>query len=429
MARPTANSSLPDATTDVAAQTRVDNAPAGGERGHERGHERGWLGAMPRNVVVAGLVSLFTDISSEMIVPVLPLFLTLVLGAPVAAVGLIEGVAESTASVLRVFAGWLSDRAGRRKPLIVAGYGLSNLTKPLLALAGGWPTVLALRFADRFGKGIRGAPRDALIADSIAPSARGRAFGFHRTMDTTGAAIGPLAAAATLALSAGNPRMVFWAASIPGVIAVVLAWWLLQDRPLPPKDASAPRLGFRDLGRPFLLFTAVSTLFALGNSSDAFLILRAQHLGMAVAVIPLAYFAFNTLYAVFSTPAGILSDRIGRRPLLATGYAIFALVYAGFAIAPNALVAGVLFLVYGLYYALTDGVSKALISDLVPASLRATALGTFSTATGIALLPASVLAGTLWQGVAPWAPFAYGAVLAALAAILLVVIPLPRQER
>jgi MFS family permease len=386
----------------------------------------GWLRTMPRNVVVAGLVSLCTDVSSEMIVPVLPLFLTLVLGAPVAAVGLIEGVAESTASVLRVFAGGLSDRTGKRKPLILVGYGLSNLTKPLLALAGGWPTVLALRFADRFGKGLRGAPRDALIADSVAPSVRGRAFGFHRTMDTTGAALGPLLAAGTLAVTGGNPRMVFWVATIPGVLAVLLGWWLLQDRPVLPKDGRAPRLGFRDLGRPFVLFTAVSTLFALGNSSDAFLILRAQNLGMAVAVIPLAYFAFNALYAVCSTPAGVLSDRIGRRPLLAMGYAVFALVYAGFAIAPNALVAGLLFFMYGLYYALTDGVSKALISDVVPASLRATAMGTFSMATGLALLPASVLAGALWQGVAPWTPFAYGAALAALAAVLLLVIPLPR---
>lgn len=377
------------------------------------------MNALPRNVVVAGMVSLFTDVSSEMIVPVLPLFLTGVLGAPLVAVGLIEGVAESTASVLRVFSGWLSDRAGRRKPLIVAGYGLSNLTKPLLALTGAWPQVLALRFADRFGKGVRGAPRDALIADSVDAAVRGRAFGYHRAMDTTGAAIGPLLAAGTLALTAGDARAVFWLASVPGIIAVLLAWRALRDRPVAPKTAGAPRLGFRDLGRPFALFTAIATLFALGNSSDAFLILRAQDTGMAVAAIPLAYFAFNSLYAIFAAPVGIASDRWGRRPLLIAGYAIFALVYLGFALAPNALVAGALFVVYGLYYALTDGVARALIADLVPPELRATAMGTFSTATGLALLPASVVAGLLWQGVAPWAPFVYGAALAAFAALLL----------
>jgi MFS family permease len=385
---------------------------------------------MPRNVVVAGFVSLFTDVSSEMIVPVMPLFLTSVLGAPMAAVGLIEGVAESTASVLRVFSGWLSDRAGRRKLLILAGYGLSNLTKPLLALASAWPQVLALRYADRFRKGVRGAPRDALIADSVDASVRGRAFGFHRAMDTTGAAIGPLLAAATLALTAGDPRAVFWLASVPGVIAVVLAWRFLRDRPATPKDVDAPRLGFRDLGRPFALFTAVATLFSLGNSSDAFLILRAQDTGMAVAAIPLAYFAFNALYAALAAPAGILSDRWGRRPLLAAGYAVFALVYLGFAVAPNALVAGALFLLYGLYYALTDGVARALVADLVPVELRATAMGTFSTATGLALLPASLVAGVLWQAVAPWAPFAYGAALATVAALLLAAVPaLPPTER
>ena len=379
---------------------------------------------MPRNVVAAGLVSFFTDVASEMVVPVLPLFLTGVLGAPVAAVGLIEGVAESTASVLRVFAGWLSDRTGRRKPLMLVGYGLSNLTKPLLALSTAWPQVLAIRFGDRLGKGIRGAPRDALIADSVEPAVRGRAFGFHRSMDTAGAAVGPLLAAGTLVLTAGDARAVFWLAAVPGVASVLLGLWLLRDRPAPPRDAAAPRLGFRHLGRPFGLLTAVTTLFALGNSSDAFLILRAQDVGMAVAVIPLAYFAFNLLYSLLATPAGILSDRIGRRPLLVAGYAVFALVYAGFAVAPNAVVAAGLLLAYGAYYACTEGVARALVADLVPAELRASAMGTYATATGLALLPASVIAGALWQGVGPWAPFAYGATLAAAAALLLAVLPL-----
>jgi MFS family permease len=376
--------------------------------------------ALPRNVLAAGLVSFFTDIASEMIVPVLPIFLTAVLGAPVAAVGLIEGVAESTASLLRVVAGSLSDRSGRRKPLMLFGYGLANLTKPLLALSTAWPQVLAIRFGDRFGKGIRGAPRDALIADSVAPAVRGRAFGFHRAMDTAGAAIGPLLASATLAVAGDNPRAVFWLASVPGIASVLIGWWLLKDRPVPPRDAGAPRLGFRDLGRAFAIFTVISTVFSLGNSSDAFLILRAQDVGMAVAVIPLAYFGFNALYALLATPAGILSDRVGRWPLLVTGYGVFAVVYAGFALAGDAAVAGGLFLLYSLYYALTEGVGRALIADLVPASLRATALGTYATATGAALLPASLVAGELWDRVGPWAPFAFGGALAGLAVALLI---------
>lgn len=230
--------------------------------------------ALPRNVLAAGLVSFFTDISSEMIVPVLPIFLTAVLGAPVAAVGLIEGVAESTASIMRVFAGSISDRTGRRKPLMLFGYGLANLTKPLLAVSTAWPQVLAIRFGDRLGKGIRGAPRDAIIADSVDASVRGRAFGFHRGMDTAGAAIGPLLAGATLAFAGDDPRVVFWLASVPGIASVLIGWWLLKDRPVARRDASAPQLGFRDLGAAFAVFTAISTLFSLGNSSDAFLILR-----------------------------------------------------------------------------------------------------------------------------------------------------------
>ena len=239
-------------------------------------------------------------------------------------------------------------------------------------------------------------------------------------MDTAGAAIGPLLASATLAVAGDNPRAVFWLASVPGIASVLIGWWLLKDRPVPPRDAGAPRLGFRDLGRAFAIFTVISTVFSLGNSSDAFLILRAQDVGMAVAVIPLAYFGFNALYALLATPAGILSDRVGRWPLLVTGYGVFAVVYAGFALAGDAAVAGGLFLLYSLYYALTEGVGRALIADLVPASLRATALGTYATATGAALLPASLVAGELWDRVGPWAPFAFGGALAGLAVALLI---------
>lgn len=381
------------------------------------------------NVLWAGVVSALTDVASEMIAPVLPLFLTTVLRAPVTAVGLIEGVAESTASVLRAFAGWHSDRAGRRKPLVVAGYSLSNLTKPLLATAGSWTQVLLIRFADRVGKGVRGAPRDALIAYSVAAERRGLAFGFHRAMDTLGAVVGPLVTFAMLASLHGSYRAVFWAATIPGVLAIAIAALALRDVARPADAEQRPALALRGLGGGFLALTAVVTLFALGNSSDAFLILRARNLGMEPAVIPLAYFAFNAVYAALATPAGWLSDRIGRRVPLVGGYAIFALVYLGFALAREAWAAGALFVAYGAYPALTEGVQRALVVDLVPVGLRATALGTFATSTGLALLPASVIAGVLWDRVGPAAPFFYGAATAAAAAVLLVIAPWRARAR
>jgi MFS family permease len=377
------------------------------------------------NIMVAGIVSFFTDISTEMIVPVLPLFLSATLKSPAIAIGLIEGIAESTASILRVFAGRLSDRTGRRKPLVVAGYTLSNLTKPLLALATSWGHVLTIRFVDRVGKGIRTAPRDALIADSIDPAHRGLAFGFHRAMDTAGAALGPLVAFGTLALMPENYRAVFWVATIPGVIAIAVGALFLQDRRVRAVTSTeTPVRTAGELGPRFIAFTIIATLFALGNSSDAFLILRARNLGMAAAFIPLAYFTFNVVYAVLSTPAGVISDRIGRRSVLVVGYGIFAFVYLGFGLLGGERASwGVLtlFIIYGAYYALTDGVQKAFVADLVPAHVRATAMGTFSMATGLALLPASLIAGALWDRVGPAAPFFYGAALAALSLLLLVV--------
>ena len=375
------------------------------------------------NLLVAGLVSFFTDVSTEMIVPVLPLFLSATLKTPTATIGLIEGVAESTASVLRVFSGRISDRTGRRKPLVVAGYTLSNLTKPLLALASSWTHVLVIRFVDRVGKGIRNAPRDALIAESVPPAHRGLAFGFHRAMDTAGASLGPLVAFTTLALLPENYRAVFWIATIPGVVAILIGALFLRDRARSTSSSVPPSLGLRGLGPRFAVFTAIATLFALGNSSDAFLILRARNVGMAASVIPLAYFTFNVVYASLSTPAGVLSDRIGRRSVLVLGYAVFALVYLGFALlagerAPWAVL--VLFIIYGAYYALTDGVQRAFVADLVPDHLRATALGTFSMATGLALLPASLIAGLLWDRIGPAAPFFYGATLAGASLLLLI---------
>ncbi|MCL6517077.1 MAG: MFS transporter [Alicyclobacillus sp.] len=373
---------------------------------------------------VTGLVSLFTDLSSEMIVPVLPLFLTAVLHVQAGEIGVIEGIAESTASVLKLFSGWLSDQMGRRKPLMLAGYGFSNLIKPLFAVCTSWGQVLFIRFADRFGKGVRGAPRDALIADAATEADRGRAFGFHRAMDTLGAALGPLTAFAVLAALPGHYRMVFWVSAVPGVIAVLLLLVFLRE-PRTPAPAhrrrGLPRFGFRALGGRFMGFSLIAALFALGNSSDAFLILRAQDVGMRAELIPLAYFTFNATYAVFAMPAGVLSDRIGRRGVLVLGYLIFAAIYLGFGVVTSPAGVWALFAVYGLYYAATEGIQKAYVADLVPSGQRGMAMGTFNAIIGLAALPASVVAGALWQAFGPLATFGVSAVCALLAAVLLMV--------
>jgi len=376
-------------------------------------------------IFVAGLVSLLTDFSSEMIVPILPLFLTSVLHVSVTDIGVIEGIAESTASVLKLFSGWISDHMGRRKPLMILGYGLSNLTKPLFALSNTWGQVLTIRFADRFGKGVRGAPRDALIADVATKEQRGKAFGFHRALDTIGAALGPLTAFAILALFHGNYRTVFWVSAIPGILAVMLLIFFLKETKHKAQEeshVSLPKIGFRSLGKRFMGFTFIATLFALGNSSDAFLVLRAQNVGMATSMIPLAYFTFNVTYSIFAMPAGILSDRIGRRSVLVLGYLIFAIIYLGFGMAQNSAWIWGLFIVYGLYYAATEGIQKAYVADLVQQGQRGMAMGTFNALTGLASLPASVIAGFLWQSLGPMATFGVGTICAVLAAALMVIL-------
>lgn len=385
-------------------------------------------GRFARNVWVTGLVSLFTDISSEMLVPVLPLFLTGVLKAPAGAVGLIEGLAEATASIMKAVSGWFSDRSGRRKPLMVAGYGLSNILKPLLGLTGHWGHVLAIRLADRFGKGLRGAPRDALIADSTTPDLRGRAFGFHRTMDTIGAAIGPALAAGILWMWPGEYRRVFLWAAVPGVIAVMLLVLFLREGRQEPtvSHAAAPppvlrnwSLSLGALSPELRRFTLVGVLFALGNSSDAFLVLRAQNLGLPTALVPLAYFSFNLSYSLLSYPAGALSDRIGRKPVIVGGFAAFALIYFGFGAASAAWMAWPLFLSYGFYYAATEGIQKAYIADHTPPEQRGTAIGVYNALTGLAALPASLVAGLLWDRFGPGVPFFLGSATAAASALLL----------
>ena len=378
-------------------------------------HEPSPVPGVSRNVFILGLVSLATDASSEMIYPLVPLFLTRVLGAPIAVVGLIEGLAEATASALKGVSGWLSDRIGRRRPLVLAGYGLAAIAKPLLALAAGWPLVLAARVLDRFGKGVRGAPRDALIGDSSPERLRGRAFGFHRATDQIGAVIGPLLALALLAFFHQNLRALFIAAFVPAAVGVAILTAVRETGRGPSPAVALPGIRLRGTPGAFRRLLAIMLLFTLGNSSDMFLILRAQQLGMGTGAVVLLFAVYNAVYAAASYPAGALSDRIGRRRVMMAGLAVFALVYAGFGLVRGPGWLWLLFAVYGLYQGLTDGTSRALVVDLVSPELRGTALGVYAMVTGLAALPASVIAGLLWQRVSPAAPFLYGAAMAALA--------------
>jgi MFS family permease len=374
-------------------------------------------------ILVIGLVCLFTDLSSNMIIPILPIYLTTVLHLQLTSIGIIEGIAESTASILKLFSGWITDRFGKHKLLMLIGYGLSNLTKPFFALSASWNQVLLLRFSDRFGKGIRTSPRDALLADATTKEDRGKSFGFRRALDALGAALGPLVAFGILAAYAGNYQLVFWLSVIPGVIALLLIIFFIKEtEPRQSlKQRALPKIVFKQMNRRFVGFTWIATFFTLGNFSDAFLALRAQDTGMALALIPLAFFALNLSSSIFSMPIGMLSDRIGRRPVVIMGFLIFALIYFGFGIAHNTTLIWLLFIMYGLYYAFTDGIQKAYIADIVPEGQRGTAMGTFNALTGLAALPASIMAGYLWQAFGPLAAFSVSSGIAVLAALLLII--------
>lgn len=378
--------------------------------------ERRLLG-VSRPVWVLSLVSLLADVSSEMVYPIIPLFITGTLGAPGLAVGVVEGVAEGTANLTKLLSGGWSDVAGRRKPFVVAGYALAASGRLILAVATVWPVALVGRSVDRFGKGLRGAPRDAMLADFAGPAERGRVFGIHRTMDTLGAVLGPLLGLALLALADDRLRLVIALAVVPGFAAVVALRWLPADPA--PADARASGWRFRGLPRRFYVLLAITMLFMIGNSSDAFLILRSQDLGLGTTLVVLAYVSYNVVYAGLSLPAGIISDRVPRSWLMVTGWAVFAGVYLGFAAVGSEAGVWPLFLIYGAYIALTDGVSKALVADLAPDDLRSSAMGLFQGLTGLAALLASVAAGMLWDYVSEAAPFVLGASCAATAALLL----------
>lgn len=375
-----------------------------------------------KNVFVAGLVSFFMDVSSEMIYPLVPLFLANILGINKSIIGLIEGIAESTASLLKVFSGWFSDRIGNRKWLMAAGYGISTLSRPIIALATGWHHVMGSRFMDRFGKGVRTAPRDAIIAESAEKTHLGRAFGFHRSMDTMGAVVGPAIAFFLLGIFSNNYRIVFWLSMIPGAIAVLLIiLFITEKKKVPLPHAERPKLALKHFDWRFKFFLAIATLFAIGNSSDVFLILRAQQTGISTVMIPVVYLLFNLIYSLSAIPAGIAADRFGKKRVILLGFVLFAILYYGFAVAKDTTAIWVLFAFYGLFMGLTEGVQKAFLATIIPSDFKATAFGVYNTAVGLAMFPASLIGGWLWDHVSPSATFYYGSVTASLSTVLFVI--------
>ena len=410
----------------------------------QTGPERpAFLKNIGRNVVFLGVVSGLTDISSEMLYPIMPLFLTAVLGAPMTVVGLIEGVAEATASLLKAASGLWSDRVGRRKPFVLWGYGLSAVSKPLLALAAAWPFVLFCRFLDRSGKGVRTSARDALITASAEPGFWGRAFGFHRAMDTAGAVAGPLITVLLLSYFGLGYRSIFMIAAIPAALGVIVLAAFVEERPLSPNGTDVPRGGTSGLATQgvassnftalcavkgiftpdYTRFLLVYGLFAVGNSSDVFLLLKAAQGGLSPVKVVLAYVLYNAVYALAAVPAGALADRLGRTRTLAVGLAVFAAVYLGFARVEGGRWFWLLFPVYGFYGALTESALKAAVAERCAAENRATAMGVFQGLTGVLALAASLAAGWLWSRVSPAAPFYLGAACAAAAAPLLLLFP------
>lgn len=396
------------------------------------------LNRLPRNVWVLSATSLFNDISSEMLLNLIPFFLANILGVRTAVIGLIEGVSETTASLLKIFFGALSDKFGKRKPFAVAGYTISALTKPFLYFASAWGWVLGVRLADRIGKGVRTAPRDALIADSIDDTQRGLAFGLHRAGDTLGAFLGLGIAAViigrtqaqSLLLTLDTFKLVVLVSIIPAVLGVLILVLGAVEAPSKPgatgtkQGAEMNRLSLKEMDPRFKYFLFVLVLFTLGNSSDAFILLRAQERGLSLLQVMGMSLTFNAVYTLFAGPLGAWSDRIGRRRLILTGWLAYGLVYLGFAFSQTGWQIWTLFGLYGVYYAATEGTAKALVADLVPPAQRGTAYGLFNAAIGITMLPASFLAGLLWQGVGAWtgfgasAPFFFGALMALLAGVL-----------
>jgi len=381
------------------------------------------------NVFFLGIVSLLTDISSEMIFTLVPLFLCNVLGATTTVVGLVGGLSESTDAIFRIFSGWLSDKIRKRKMLAVWGYSISTVAKPFMYLAGSWGAVLGIRFGDRVGKGVRSSSRDALIADSVGAGERGRGFGLHRAMDTSGAVLGLAIAAIIIYLVQGGGfelalktyQWMVLVGVVPAVLAVLVLLTFVRERKAESSLADGAQSGLSLSGlragfdTRFKLFLVIMAVFTLGNSSDFFVILRAQNLEAPLIQVVMMLVLFNATYALTSLPMGMLSDRLGRRRVISAGWFVYAVVYLGFALASSVWHVWLLFACYGIYYGVVEGVARAFVADLVPAEKRGTAYGLYHGVVGLTLLPASLLAGWLWSAISPAAPFYLGAGLAFLA--------------
>ena len=389
---------------------------------------------LPRNVFALSLVSLLNDVSSEIIYPLLPFFLNITLGVSPRVLGSIEGAAESVSSLLKLIAGHFSDRLGKRKSFVVFGYVLSSLTRPLLAFATGWAQVLGIRLSDRVGKGIRTAPRDAMIADTVAINERGLAFGFHRAMDHTGAVVGPLIgyllvllfAADRNALTGRDFNRIFLLASIPALAAALVVSFFVRESQKPKAarvDSDAPpvRFSLRGFDGNFKFFLVIIALFTLSNSSDFFLLLRARDAGVSVLSIPLLWAALHASKVLSSIFGGDLSDRLGRKRLIVSGWILYAAVYAGFAFVSHPISVWILFLIYGIYFGLAEGAEKALVADLVRPEQRGTAYGLYNLAFGITVFPASLLMGALWDWRGAQTAFLVSAILGGTAALLLMI--------
>lgn len=388
---------------------------------------------LSRNVIAMGGVSFLNDLSSDMIFPFIPVFLTSVLGATATFVGVIEGVADATASVVKIFSGRFSDKMHRRKPFVVAGYGLSAFAKPLLAFAMAPWHVLVVRFLDRIGKGTRDAPRDALLSLSVEKRKVGKAFGFHRGADTLGAALGPLIGFLLLPLLGGNLRNLFLLSFVASFFSVLIIQLFIKDvskeAKESPKHVSRGKFKLASLGFPFLIFLIASVIFTLGKASEVFLLLRAEEVGVAVFLLPIIYFVYNITFASFSAPVGMLSDKIGHRNTFMIGMLIFSLTYFAFARWHSVFAIWFLFGAYGLYSAFTEGVGRAIVADLVSENTRATAYGIYSACTGLALLPASIIFGVLWDHLGSSASFYYGGMLGILALVLFLFLRIKNHAR
>lgn len=374
-----------------------------------------------RNIVLLGFVSFFADISSEMVYPLIPLYLTAVFGATPALVGLIEGIAESIASLLKVFSGYISDRFQHKKAIAFSGYATGAIYKVALLFAGSWTGILLARVIDRFGKGVRTAPRDVMVSESADKNSMGKAFGIHKMLDMAGSAIGIILACILVKSIGENSYRIVFAVSIIPVLLALCMFIFIKEKKIRRETVQREHFwkNISQLDGQLKLYLAVTFLFTLGNSSNSFLLLRATNVGFTSSDAILLYFVYNITASILSVPCGKLSDRIGRKKLLVGGYSTFALVYFGFAICNNKILMVLIFVVYGAYTAMTAGVERAFIAEIAPAKLKGTMLGLHSTLAGIALLPASVIAGLLWDSIGAYAPFMYGGIMALISAMIL----------